>query len=363
MTRVWDVPVEDAAGVSAARSAAEEAAALAGLDAPRGADAVTVASELAANLVEHAGGGRLLVEAVPPVRPAGAHDAPVVQIAAVDHGPGTAETPAGRDFGTDGATGTPRDGHPAVRTLGSGLRVCHRVADSFALHAAPGRGTAAVARIGAAPVLPAQSAGPDAVRTGGINVPLGGAALSGDAWTAVRAGHLVTLMLADGLGHGPEAARASTAAVEALREVPELAPAAALRHLGEALRGTRGAAVALARLDTRTGRLLFAGLGNVGARLYTGGSWRTLLSRPGIVGVHRRAAPPETDLAWAPDAVLVLHSDGLPQRWTPPAGLRPPAVDPAVFCAVTVRDTFGPAAQVRDDTAVAALTTTPPDLS
>lgn len=361
MTRVWDVPVDDAAGVRDARSAAGEAAALAGLDAPRGADAVQVASELAANLVEHAGGGRLLVEAVPPVRPTGAHDAPVVQIVALDHGPGTIEAPAGRNSG--GATATPRDGHLAVRTLGSGLRVCRRVADSFALHGAPGRGTAAVARIGPATTLPAQSAGPDAVRTGGINVPLGRAALSGDAWTTVRAGHLVTLMLADGLGHGPEAARASTAAVEALREVPDLSPAAALRHLGEALRDTRGAAVALARLDTRTGRLLFAGLGNVGARLHTGGSWRTLLSRPGIVGVHRRAAPPETDLAWAPDAVLVLHSDGLPHRWTPPAGLRPPAADPAVFCAVTVRDTFGPAGQVRDDIAVAALTTTSPDLS
>ncbi|GGY34420.1 hypothetical protein GCM10010384_47090 [Streptomyces djakartensis] len=199
------------------------------------------------------------------------------------------------------------------------------------------------------------------VRAGGVNIPYAGAEYSGDAWTWVRSGDRVTLMLADGLGHGPEAARASSAAVAALHRWAHLAPAESLRRLHEALRGTRGAAVALAQLDLRSWRLRFAGIGNVGARLRTDGTWRPLLSRPGIVGVHRPATLREEEADWAADRLLILHTDGLPSRWTPPPGTGAGAVDPAVTAAVTIRDASSPARPVRDDTAVAVLTPNPPE--
>ncbi|WP_437043574.1 SpoIIE family protein phosphatase [Streptomyces sp. enrichment culture] len=199
------------------------------------------------------------------------------------------------------------------------------------------------------------------VRAGGVNIPYGGAEYSGDAWTWVRAGDRVTLMLADGLGHGPEAARASSAAVAALHRWAHLSPAEALRHLHDALRGTRGAAVALAQLDLRAGRLRFAGIGNVAGRLRADGTWRHLLSRPGIVGVHRPTTLREEEAGWADDRMLILHTDGLPSRWTPPSDPEAPAADPAVTAAVTIRDASSPARPVRDDTAVAVLTPTPPE--
>ncbi|MFF0886573.1 PP2C family protein-serine/threonine phosphatase [Streptomyces sp. NPDC003456] len=200
------------------------------------------------------------------------------------------------------------------------------------------------------------------VRAGGLNIPYGGAEYSGDAWTCVRAGDTVTLMLADGLGHGPEAARASSAAVTALHACADLAPADVLRRLHDALKGTRGAAVSLARLDLAAGRLRFAGIGNVGARLRTGGTWRHLLARPGIVGVHRPTTLREEEADWTGDPLLILHTDGLPSRWAPPPGAGLPAADPAVTAAVTIRDASSPARPVRDDTAVAVLTPTPPEL-
>ncbi|MZF89190.1 SpoIIE family protein phosphatase [Streptomyces sp. SID5643] len=199
------------------------------------------------------------------------------------------------------------------------------------------------------------------VRAGGVNIPYGGAEYSGDAWGWVRAGDRVTLMLADGLGHGPEAARASSAAVTALHRWAHLSPAESLRRLHDALRDTRGAAVAVAQLDLWAGRLRFAGIGNVGARLRTGGAWRALLSRPGIVGVHRPATLREEEAAWTDDPLLILHTDGLPSRWTPLPGPGPAPVDPAVTAAVTIRDASSPARPVRDDTAVAVLTSTPPE--
>ncbi|MCF1647638.1 SpoIIE family protein phosphatase, partial [Streptomyces indiaensis] len=199
------------------------------------------------------------------------------------------------------------------------------------------------------------------VRAGGMNIPYGGAEYSGDAWAWVRAGDRVTLMLVDGLGHGPEAARASSAAVTALYRWADLSPADALRRLHDALQGTRGAAVALAQLDLTAGRLRFAGIGNVGARLRTDGTWRPLLSRPGIVGVHRPGTLQDEEAAWVGDPVLILHTDGLPSRWTPPSDPGLHTADPAVTAAVAIRDASSPARPVRDDTAVAVLTSNPPE--
>ncbi|MFD4575453.1 SpoIIE family protein phosphatase [Streptomyces sp. NPDC058417] len=345
MARVWDVPVHDSTRVRDARVAAEEAAALVGLDSSRTAAAALVATELATNLLKHGRGGQLRVDLVAP--PAG-RGGLVVQLTAVDHGPGMADVPAA--FG---------DGYSTAGSLGAGLGTCRRVADDFHLHSVPGRGTVALARLGAAAA--SDGGEPVPARAGGVNVPFAGAECSGDAWTWIRAGDRLTLMLADGLGHGPEAARASTAAVDEVHRAAELPPAEILRRLDGVLRGTRGAAVAVAQLDLRAERLRFAGIGNVAGRLREGDSWRHLLSRPGIVGVHRPAHLPETVLPWAADRLLVLHSDGLPSRWVPPVHPLLTTADPAVTAAVIVRDASSSARPVRDDTAVAVLSPTPPD--
>ncbi|GAB2727182.1 SpoIIE family protein phosphatase [Streptomyces bullii] len=453
MPRVWDVPVHDSTRVRDVRVAAEEAAAAAGLDDRRTAAAALVATELATNLLKHAEGGEVLIDVVAPsVLRGGPVDHRVVQIAALDHGPGIRDVPAAM-----------RDGVSATGSLGAGLGTCLRLSDDFDVHSVPGRGTVAVARVGRVPRRrglvragsalagriswthggvpraggapgagsydaaghggrPSSDGGPGAgapaahrgygpaegaapadgawygvpggtqdgggasgqgapggspaphgdgrgaerpsvcgVRAGGVNVPFAGAAYSGDAWAWVRDEDRVTLMMADGLGHGPEAARASTAAVEALHRSAHLTPAESLRQLHSALGGTRGAAVAVAQLDTRARRLRFAGVGNIGARLRQDGTWRSLLSRPGIVGVHRPTTLREEEVAWADDRMLILHTDGLPSRWTPPSDPALPAADPAVTAAVTIRDASSSARPVRDDTAVAVLTPTPPD--
>ncbi|MGW8064147.1 ATP-binding SpoIIE family protein phosphatase [Streptomyces ziwulingensis] len=352
MPRVWEVPVHDSTRVRDARVAAEHAAALAGLDQQRTAAAALVATELATNLLKHAGGGQVLIDVVaPPVLAAGRDRATLVQVATVDHGPGIADVSVAL-----------RDGFTTTQSLGAGLGTCARLADDFDLHSVPGRGTVVVARVGAVLDRPVTDPGPAArVRAGAVNVPFGGAEYSGDAWAWARDGDRVTLMLADGLGHGPEAARASTAAVEALRSAAHLSPAEALRRLDKALTGTRGAAVAVAQVDTRAAVLRFAGVGNIGARLCEGGTWRHLVSRPGIIGTHRPTTLREEERAWTDDRVLVLHSDGLPSRWAPTADTCRTATDPAVTAAVTVRDASSSARPVRDDTAVAVLTTTPSD--
>ncbi|WP_320781625.1 ATP-binding SpoIIE family protein phosphatase [Streptomyces sp. CRN 30] len=353
MSHVREVPVHGPAHVRDVRVAAEAAAARAGLDGDRTADAALVATELATNLLEHAGGGRVLVDTVD--SPLTADGSPArVQVVAVDHGPGIRDVAAAL-----------RDGFSTTSSLGAGLGTCRRVADDFSLHSLPGHGTVVMARIGDGRDDRADADGPGfPVRAGGVNIPFAGAEHSGDAWAFVRSGDRVTLMLADGLGHGPDAARASSAAVEALRRSDRLPPAELLRRLDGALRGTRGAAVAVAQLDLAARLLRFAGVGNIGARLRTGDGWRSLPCRPGIVGAHRPAAALQRQVDWADDCLLVLHSDGLPGDWSPGPAVHHPSLDPAVIAAVIVRDASSPARPVRDDIAVAVLSpSSPPEPS
>ncbi|MFF9202800.1 SpoIIE family protein phosphatase [Streptomyces sp. NPDC014986] len=353
MPRVWDVPVQDSTRVRDVRVAAEDAATLAVLDERRTAAVSLVATELATNLLKHARAGEVLVDVVDPAVPREGDPGRVVQITAIDHGPGIADVAGAR-----------RDGFSTAGSLGAGLGTCRRLADDFDVHSVPGRGTVAVARLGPAADDAARVDGSSpapGVRAGAVNVPFAGADFSGDAWAWVRSGDRLTLMVADGLGHGSEAARASTAAAEALRHWAALPPAESLRRLHSALVGTRGAAVAVAQLDIWSGRLRFAGIGNVTARLRDGDRWRSLLSRPGIVGVHRPHTVREEEVAWTAESLLVLHTDGLPGRWTPPPDLDRPPADPAVTAAVTVRDAGSSARPVRDDTTVAVLAPVPPE--
>ncbi|MET9952469.1 SpoIIE family protein phosphatase [Streptomyces sp. NPDC006339] len=350
MSRVWDIPVQDSTRVRDVRVAAEAASARVGLDPHSTAVAALVATELATNLVKHASGGRIMINLTGP--PASVPDAvPCVQITSVDHGPGIRDVAAALK---DGST-------TARASLGAGLGTCLRISTDFDLHSRPGRGTVAVARIRPqrprhAAASPARPGSPHpGARTGGINTSLAHAEHSGDAYTTVRSGSRVTLMLADGLGHGSPAAEASTAAVEALHHVSERPPAEILRHLHAVLRSTRGAAVGVAQLDEDAGRLSYAGVGNIGARLRADVGWEHLVSHPGIVGAHFPATVPVREVTWRPDSLLILHSDGLPSRWVPPEDPELLSRDPAVVAAVVLRDAGSAARPLRDDTSVAVL--------
>ncbi|MGI5426871.1 SpoIIE family protein phosphatase [Streptomyces sp. CA-179760] len=344
MSRVWDVPVDDSTRVRDVRVAAEEASACAGLPGPRTATAALVATELATNLLRHADGGRVLINLVEPGRDGTPETS--VQIVSLDHGPGIPDIAAAM-----------RDGYTTASSLGAGLGTCRRIANDFDLHSAPGRGTVAVARVGHERAAKgSQGSRPlPGPRVGGVNVPLGRAEHSGDAWSRVYGGDRVTLLLADGLGHGPKAAEASGAAVAELRAVADLPPAEILRRLGRTLRPTRGAAVSVAQLDLTSGQLSFAGVGNVGGRLRTDGIWKPLLSHPGIVGAQAPASVPVQRFPWQEDSLLVLHSDGLPGRWTPPDDGVLLSCDPAVVAVAVLRDAGSAALPVRDDTCVAVL--------
>jgi hypothetical protein len=180
----------------------------------------------------------------------------------------------------------------------------------------------------------ALTAAPRPRRSGGPATelpPSGTARVAAGRSVAVRSsvagpGDGILVMSCHGLGHGPMAALAATAAVQAFRTgTSARTPEQVVEHVHRAL---RGAAVAVARLEPG-GRVLFCGVGNISAVLVTAGTRAGLLSHPGIVG-HQMHQLRTYEQRMPADGVLVMHSDGLSERWKPAdlAGLlhHPPAV-------------------------------------
>jgi hypothetical protein len=137
----------------------------------------------------------------------------------------------------------------------------------------------------------------------------------GDAW-AFRSTdrHCGAVMVADGLGHGPTAEKAALEAL-AVFDTSQAGPSQTLARAHERLRSTRGAAVAMALLDTQGGQIVFAGAGNIVGRVISGVEDRSMLSQHGTVGFQMRTLQ-DIPYAWPEHAVVVLHSDGLISRWT-----------------------------------------------
>ena len=105
----------------------------------------------------------------------------------------------------------------------------------------------------------------------------------------------------------------------------------------QAMLGTRGGAVAIARVDLAQGALRFAGIGNISANLIAFDATRGLASHPGIVGGQFRRTQ-AFDFSDIMGQLLIMHSDGLQTRWrlTDYPGLS--RRHPAVIAAVLHRD-------------------------
>jgi hypothetical protein len=169
---------------------------------------------------------------------------------------------------------------------------------------------------------------------GSISIPCTGETLCGDNSEAICDAAGVTVLVADGLGHGPDAAHASGGAVEALRRNPGKGPIELLDLAHGRLRATRGAALAVMRHDAGDGDIVFAGVGNIAACILNGADKRMMVSHNGIVG-HNVPRSQEYRYPWPSRALLVAHSDGLESHWDlgafPGIGLAHPSLIAAML--------------------------------
>ncbi|HET7599936.1 MAG TPA: SpoIIE family protein phosphatase, partial [Gemmatimonadales bacterium] len=174
--------------------------------------------------------------------------------------------------------------------------------------------------------------------------------VSGDGWAFVEGDWGAALMVADGLGHGPLAAAAAREANRVFLDEPSAAPTEIMGDLHRALHPTRGATVAIARLDRARREIRFCGVGNIAGAVVSGPESRSMVSMNGTVG-HEMYGMQEFVYPWPRRGFVILHSDGLQSRWRLD---RYPAVEahhPAIVAALLYRDFV----RGRDDATVAAV--------
>ena len=283
------VTVAEATHVSEVRRRATELSKALELDEVTVGRVALVVTEMATNLLKHAGGGEVFVGPTEQSRG--------LQMIAMDRGGGIANV--GQSL---------VDGFSTAGSSGTGLGAIRRTADFFDIYSSPtGTVIAATVLEGKAEKRPAVA---------GVCVPVRGERECGDAWAVWSAGGLTSVFVVDGLGHGREAAHAAGVAVATFRRHAERPAPDIISLVHAALKPTRGAAVALAELDERASSLRYCAIGNIsGAVFRPNGEEQHLITLPGIVGhVTRRLQT--YSYHWPRGSLLVMHSDGIGTHWT-----------------------------------------------
>lgn len=321
-------PLAHTTDIAAVRRSAVQLANAQGFNETEAGRVAIAVTEAATNILKHAVEGAIVLG------PLWHGDGHGIDILALDKGPGMANLALSM-----------HDGTSSTGTAGTGLGAMRRMAACFDAYTMPGKGTVLHLRMWNGVKRP-----DEAIESGAVCLPIAGEEACGDGWWCSGGASSAKLMVVDGLGHGPMAATAAQQAIRAARENAHLASGRMLDMVHQALRPTRGAAVAIAEFDLHRQEVVFAGVGNISASVLDGSQRKSLISHNGIAG-HNMRTPREFSLPWPTDSVCVFHSDGLSTQWS--ADDYPGLLwrHPSVVAGVLYRDF----ARGRDDVTVVAL--------
>ena len=301
------------------RRQATKLATSAGLDESDAGRVAIVAMELANNLVRYGQLGEMLL------RVCDAPEVPGVELLAIDRGPGISNLRRCLE-----------DGYSTGGTPGNGLGAIQRLSAEFDIFSAQPSGTVVFSRVTKS-VRPT-SAG-KSFEWGVVQRPAPHQSICGDTWRIAEKGPELAVIVADGLGHGPDAAAAANEAASVFEQDSFSLTTELLTVADRRMRATRGAAVAIAQIDARAKKLQFAGVGNIAghlrSRLETTG--KGLCWHNGTVGAEMRKLQ-QFEYDYPDQPLLVMHSDGLQTRWSLDTYPGLANRHPAVIAAVLYRD-------------------------
>ena len=252
----------------------------------------TAATELARNQLVHARGGRFVVRSTERCGVRG------IELVAADRGRGLADPTRALDGELSTSGG-----------LGSGLASVRQLMDELDFDIRLGEGTCIWGRKFAGPV-------PYRSEVAILGRPCEGESESGDDAAFVRLGDTLTIGVVDGLGHGILARDVAAPAAAMLRIRAKLDPDSILGAVDEGLRGTRGAVMAVARVELRLRQIEHAAIGDVRTSAYRPRESRRFSSVPGVLGAadQRVRKCVVERMPMQDHDVIVMCSDGLTTR-------------------------------------------------
>ena len=265
------------------------------IESNRWGEIALVTTELATNLVKHAKKGHILAQGLEQSGKSG------LRVIGIDKGPGIADISRAL-----------ADGHSTSGSMGSGLGAIRRISDRFEIYSVPDLGTVVAAEFWQRKA-PRTRFDP-LLEIAVVSEPISGEQECGDGWSLRTTMDAILLMVVDGLGHGISAAEAAREAEKIFAGTPEMSLTAILNDTHAALRKTRGAAEAIAKIEFDKKQLSFAGIGNIAASIVSPESSRSMASHNGTLGMNIGRVQ-EFTCPWNDDSVLVMHSDGLATRW------------------------------------------------
>ena len=123
-----------------------------------------------------------------------------------------------------------------------------------------------------------------------------------------------------------------------------------VEQMHRALMPTRGAAIAVARIDTVARTVRYVGVGNITGVLVSDGGARHMVSNNGTAG-HVAPRIREFTYDFSGDPLVILHSDGLTPKWDIAAYPGLATQHPSLIAGVLLRDWR----RGRDDASVVAV--------
>lgn len=278
-----------------------------------------IVAELVSNLVKHAGGGQLLVKLIENDGIQG------MEIISMDDGMGMTDV-----------SRMVADGISTKNTLGQGLGAMKRLSDFFQVYSLKDWGTIILIRIfdEALPLFKK----PARWEAKSVILPKPGETACGDGFFCTHNNDQIKLFLGDGLGHGPEAAKAVLKAGEAFLENEETDAAEMIRHINNSVKKTRGLVGTVALFNLKEKLWQICGIGNIATKLIGPGSVKNYMSYNGIIGLNVPNSLSVQEVPYENGQYLLMCSDGIKSRWDTvkyPAILR---YDPTIVAASLVKD-------------------------
>jgi len=255
-----------------------------------------VVAEMASNLVKHAGGGQILVKLVRH------NDNDGIELISIDNGSGIADI-----------NKMVRDGESSKSTLGLGMGAMKRLCDTFQVYSLKNWGTIILCRKYVTGFK--LHIKPPIAEIRSVVIPKPGETKCGDRFFYIENKNHIKLFLADGLGHGAEAARAVQEAGVAFSSCQELDPPEILRYINSAVRKTRGLVGMVAIFDIAQKTWSICGVGNITTKINGPTASKNYLSYNGIIGLNLPRIMSGQHIVHEKGQYMVMCSDGLRSRW------------------------------------------------